>query len=131
MPENETPHVIRGVLVLIIIVGFTVFADETEGLILALFNQHSQQHLKKIGGFGMNYSGRLSAHKVVKRRLVGIVLALVNLTRCHAVAEHFNNVFQRHFNRLNASRRRLVVGPILKVVLVAPLVMHPSKGTAE
>lgn len=104
---------------------FTVFADETEGLILSLFDQHSQQHLQKLRGFGMNDTGRLSAQKVVKRGLVGVVFALVYLACGYAVAEHLNNEPKRHLDRLDPSCCGLVIGPILKVMPVSSLVVHP------
>ena len=74
----------------------------------------------------MDDTGGLSAHKIVKRGLVGVVFALVYLACGHSVTEHLDNIFKRHFDRLHPSSRRLVVGPIFKMVPVSALVVHPG-----
>ena len=61
---------------------------------------------------------------------IGIILALIDLTCRHAVAEHFFYKTDGHFDGLIHFGFDVDVIPILKMVAVAPLVVHPSKGAA-
>ena len=72
----------------------------------------------------------------IRRR---IVFAPVDLAGRHPVAEHLRHVFQRHLHRLKTPLfiRRLggvippgIVDPILEMVPVAPLVVHPGPAAA-
>ena len=61
---------------------------------------------------------------------IGIILALIDLACRHAVAEHFLYKTDGHFDGLIHFGFDVDVIPILKMVAVAPLVVHPSKGAA-
>ena len=63
---------------------------------------------------------------------IGIILALIDLTCRHAVAEHFFDVARGHFDGLVHFGDGVDVIPIFKVVAVAPLVVHPRiRATKE
>ena len=62
---------------------------------------------------------------------VGIVFPLVDFACRYAVAEHFFDVSQGHFNGLVHLGGWIDVVPIFKVVAVAALVVHPCIRAAE
>ena len=51
---------------------------------------------------------------------------VINVGRGNAVAEHFLQIFDRHFDRLVAPGRLGKVRPVLKMMLVSTFMMHPS-----
>ena len=57
--------------------------------------------------------------------LISIVFALVDFACRYAVAEHFFDVSQGHFNGFVHLGGWVDIVPIFKVVAVAPLVVHP------
>ena len=72
----------------------------------------------------------MSAHEVIIGGGIGIVLALIDLARADAVAEHLDKVLFRHFYRGHHMRHGIIVRPVFKVVTVAALVVHPGKRIA-
>ena len=62
---------------------------------------------------------------------VGIVFPLVDFACRYAVAEHFFDVSQGHFNGFVHLCGWIDVVPIFKMVAVAALVVHPRIGAAK
>ena len=62
---------------------------------------------------------------------VGIVFPLVDFACRYAIAEHFFDVSQGHFNGFVHLGGWVDIVPIFKVMAVAPLVVHPRVGAAE
>ena len=73
-----------------------------------------------------------SAFRQVKqRRFLRISFLSVRLGGGYAVAEHFLDVAVRHVHRHDLLCIHVVIVPELKVVLVAPLVVHPREAHAR
>ena len=75
----------------------------------------------------MNNTGWLAAHKVFDRMLVGVIFALIYLACGNSVANHFDDVSERHFYRTHFAFYGIIVSPVFKVMLVSAFVMHPCK----
>lgn len=57
-----------------------------------------------------------------------ILFSIIYLTRSHAVTEHLFYIAKRHFYRLFHSSLRMIILPVLKMMLVSSLMMHPRDG---
>ena len=69
---------------------------------------------------------------ILPRRRVGVVLTLIDLRRGDAVHDHLHQVPERHLVPNKAPLLiRSKIDPVLKVVLVAPLVVKPGGGIAD
>jgi hypothetical protein len=62
----------------------------------------------------------------------GLVVAVlqIDLAGSHPVTEHLCQKAHRHFHRLDPFGFRVIVRPVLEVVAVAPLVVHPRQRIA-
>ena len=98
---------------------------------LALLGKESEPFFEEVGGGRVHFLSRVSALKICQWMLVGIVFALVDFACRYAVAEHFFDVSQGHFNGFVHLGGWIDIVPIFKVVAVAPLVVHPRVGAAE
>ena len=78
----------------------------------------------------MHFFACVSADKIVQRMLVGIVFALVDFACRHTVTKHLLDIAHRHFHRLIHFGCGIEVIPILKVVAISALVVHPRHGIA-
>ena len=72
----------------------------------------------------------LSPEKICQGRIVGILLPQIDLAGCHPVTEHFRHIPGGHGHRLHLPGRRHIVRPVLEMMAVPPLVVHPGKGVA-
>ena len=101
-----------------------------ESLFFSLLGKACEPFFEEIGGVGMHLFSRVSALKICQGVRVGIVFPLVDFACRYAIAEHFFDVSQGHFNGFVHFGGWIDVVPIFKVVAVAPLVVHPRVGTA-
>ena len=79
----------------------------------------------------MHCLSRVSALKICQGMRVGVAFSLINFACRYAIAEHFFDVSQGHFNGFVHLGGWVDIVPIFKVVAVAPLVVHPRVGAAE
>ena len=102
-----------------------------ESLFFSLLGKECEPFFEEIGGVGMHFLSRVSALKICQGMLVGVVFVLVDFACRYAIAEHFFDVSQGHFNGFVHLCGWIDVVPIFKVVAVAALVVHPRVGAAE
>ena len=102
----------------------------SERLLFALVAEHGEEVFELARGLGMHLEPCMSAHEVIIGGGIGIVLALIDLARADAVAEHLDKVLFRHFYRGHHMRDGIIVRPVFKVMTVAALVVHPGKRIA-
>ena len=100
-------------------------------MIFSILGKECEPFFKEIGSVGMHFLSRVSALKIGQRMLVGVIFALINLACRYAVAEHFFDVSQGHFNGFVHLCGWVDVVPIFKMVAVASLVVHPRIRAAE
>ena len=115
---------------LIFLVVFDVF-DVCKGFSFSALGEHGQPALQEVGGGGVHLFARVATLKIAQGVGVGIVLALVDFACCHAVAKHLLDVAHGHFDGFIQLCFGVDVVPILKMVAVAPFVVHPCIGAAE
>ena len=102
-----------------------------KGFFLSLLGKESEPFFEEVGGGRVHFLSRVSALKICQWMLVGIVFALVDFACRYAIAEHFFDVSQGHFNGFVHLCGGIDVVPIFKVVAVAALVVHPRVGAAK
>ena len=102
-----------------------------ESILFALLGEECEPFFEEIGGGRMHLFSRVSALKICQGVRVGIVFPLVDFACRYAIAEHFFDVSQGHFDRLVHLCCGVDIVPIFKMVAVAPLVVHPRVGAAE
>ena len=105
--------------------AFQIPADPCKGVVLALDRQHPEQTFQKCGSLAVNEPVHPALAVVGKGIGVRVLVPVVDLSGSHSVTEHLDDVAQGHFHGLDAARLRIVVRPVFKMVLVAPLVMQP------
>ncbi len=102
--------------------------DMAEGFAFAALGEHDEQLLELARGVGVDLAGRLSAQEIFERMATRVVLALIDLACRDTVAEHFGEIAIGHFDTGTAFCYRIIVVPILEMVAVSPLVVHPCAG---
>ena len=115
---------------LIFLVVFDAF-DVCKSCSLAFFGKECEPLFEQVCGSGVHLFARVAALKICQRVGVGVVLSLIDLACRYAVAEHFLDKAQGHFDGLVHFCGGVDVVPIFKVVTVAPLVVHPRVGAAK
>ena len=122
----------RSVIFLFTILGiiFDVF-DMCEGFFFAALGEHCQPTFQEVGGGGMHLFARVATLKIGQWMGVGVVFALIDFACRYAVAEHLFDVSQGHFDGLIHFCGGVDVVPILKMVAVAALVVHPRMRAAK
>ena len=107
---------------------FLAVPHEPESLLFALFGKH----LQKVQELAVGFFGHLlvcgTFREVEQRGFLCVVFLVVRLGGGDAVAEHFLDVAVGHVHRHYFLCRHLVVVPEFKMVLVAPLVVHPGEA---
>ena len=93
--------------------------------LFSMICQQSKQALQLLGSIGMHNIFGISAKIILQCGRVCIILTLINLTRSYTVAEHFNQEVYRHLNRLIAFRLGIHIIPVLKMMTVTSLMVHP------
>ena len=88
------------------------FLEQEQQLLVSLF-----RHLLVRGTF----------RQIQERRLLRVRFLVVRLGGCHAVAEHLLDIAVRHVHRHDFLCLHVIIVPEFKVMLVAPLVVHPCK----
>ena len=102
-----------------------------KGLLLAPIRKHTKPLFKLIGGLFVHLRSRVSAEEIFECGGIGIILAAIDLASRYAVTEHFGQIAHRHGHRLIALRCHVEVIPILKMVFVSALVVHPCERVAK
>ena len=62
---------------------------------------------------------------------IGIILSLINLACRHTVTKHFLDVAHGHGDRLVHLGGGVEIGPILEMVAISSLVVHPRKRISK
>ena len=101
-----------------------------ESLFFSILGKEREPFFEEVGGGRVHFLSRVSALKICQWMLVGVVFPLVDFACRYAIAEHFFDVSQGHFNRFVHLGGWIDIVPIFKVVAVAPLVVHPRVGAA-
>lgn len=102
-----------------------------ERLFFSAFREHYEPLLQKVGCVGVHLFSGTAPSEVCQRMLVRVILPLIDLTGGNAVAEHLLNVTDRHPDGIVGLGNGVDVGPILIMVAVATLVVHPRRTVAE
>ena len=98
-----------------------------EGGILALFRQDGQQFCQLPLGLRMEHPTLFGGGtlEIVQGTVLVVAVFQIDLAGSHPVTEHLCQKAHRHFHRLDPFGFRVIVLPVLEVVAVAPLVVHP------
>ena len=96
--------------------------------LLAFICKHTKKRFKKLRSFVMHLVSVRTGTKILQRMVVVIFVAAIDLGCGHTVAKHLHYKAQRHFDWDICFFLLGKIAPILEVVPVSSLVMHPCGG---